>query len=86
LYLSGKPVGAPRFNLPFSSTQLRRNVGSIEVTPSSDGRVYDVRMPELPIRSGKFQVRLVAAQSGVTDAVNGNPVGANAASAEYTVA
>lgn len=85
VYFSGQPDGAPRFNLPFTSAQLRRFVGSIEVTPSSDGRVYDVRMPELPIQSGKFQIRLVAAQSGVVDAVNGNRVGANAMSAEYTV-
>jgi hypothetical protein len=43
-------------------------------------------MPELPIQSGKFQLRLNAAQSGVVDAVNGNRLALNASSAEQTVA
>jgi hypothetical protein len=41
-------------------------------------------MPDLPIQSGKFQVRLLAGQSGVVDAVNGNRLSLNA-SAEQTV-
>ena len=86
LYFSGQPDGAPRFNLPFTSAQLRGYVGRIEFTPLSDGRTYDIRMPELPIQSGKFQLRLNAAQSGVVDAVNGNRLALNALSAEQTVA
>jgi len=85
LYLSGRPDGAPRFNLPFTSAQLKRYVGRIEFTPSSDRRTYDIRMPELPIASGKFQLRLVAAQSGVVDAVNGNRLAATALSEWQTV-
>ena len=57
LYFSGQPDGAPRFNLPFTSTQLKRYVGRIEFTPSSDGRTYDIRMPELPIQSVKARLR-----------------------------
>ena len=86
LYFSGQPDGAPRFNLPFTSARLRQHVGRIEFTQSSDGRTYDIRMPELPIASGKFQLRLNAAQSGVVDAVNGNRLALNALSAEQTVA
>lgn len=86
LYFSGQPDGAPRFNLPFTSAQLKGYVGRIEFTASSDGRTYDIRMPELPIQSGKFQLRLNASQSGVVDAVNGNRLALNALSAEQTVA
>lgn len=86
VYFSGQPTGAPRFNLPFTSAQLKQYVGRIEFTPAGDGRTYDVRMPELPIQSGKFQLRLNAVQSGVVDAVNGNRLAANAFSAEQTVA
>jgi hypothetical protein len=86
LYFSGRPDGSPRFNLPFTSAQLKRYVGPIEFTASSDGRTYDIRMPELPIQSGKFQLRLVAAQSGVVDAVNGNRLALNAFSEPQTVA
>lgn len=85
LEMTVKPVGGARFTLPFTSAQLRQFVGPIELTRSSDGRVYDVRMPNLPIMSGTFQVRLVAAQSNVIDAVNGNRLGANALSLPYTV-
>jgi hypothetical protein len=86
LYFSGQPTDEPRFSLPFTSARLRQHVGRIEFTPSSDGRTYDIRMPELPIQSGKFQLRLNAAQSGVVDAVNGNRLALNAPSAEQTVA
>lgn len=85
LYFSGQPDGAPRFNLPFTSARLKSYVGPIEFTASPDGRTYDVRMPELPIQSGTFQLRLVAAPSGVVDAVNGNRLAATALSAEQTV-
>ena len=85
LYFSGQPDGAPRFNLPFTSARLKSYVGPIEFTASPDGRTYDIRMPDLPIQSGKFQVRLVAAPSGVVDAVNGNRLAATALSAEQTV-
>ena len=84
LYFSGQPDGAPRFNLPFTSAQLKAYVGRIDFTASPDGRTYDIRMPDLPIQSGKFQVRLLAGQSGVVDAVNGNRLSLNA-SAEQTV-
>lgn len=84
LYFSGQPDGAPRFNLPFTSGQLKAYVGRIDFTASPDGRTYDIRMPDLPIQSGKFQVRLLAGQSGVVDAVNGNRLSLNA-SAEQTV-
>ena len=86
LYFSGQPDGERRFNLPFTSPKLKAYVGRIEFTASPDGRTYDVQMPELPIQSGKFQLRLVAAQSGVVDAVNGNRLAATALSAEQTVA
>jgi len=85
LYVSGRPAGAAAFNLPFTSPRLRGFVGSIEFTESSAGRVYDVRMPELPIRGGTFQLRLIAAQSGVVDAVNGNRLGRDAISTVYTI-
>ncbi len=85
LSFSGRPEGERPFNLPFTSARLRSFVGRIEVTPSADGRVYDVRLPELPIQSGRFQLRLVASQSGVVDAVNGNRLGASAVSAEQVV-
>lgn len=86
LHFSGQPEGAPRFNLPFTSAQLKGYVGRIEFTASSDGRTYDIQMPELPIQSGKFQLRLNASQSGVVDAVNGNRLALNVLSAEQTVA
>lgn len=86
LYFSGQPEGAPRFNLPFTSAQLKRYVGPIEFTASSDGRTYDIRMPDLTVKPGKYQLRLVAAKSGVVDAVNGNRLAANASSPEQTVA
>jgi hypothetical protein len=86
LYFSGQPYGERRFNLPFTSPKLKAHVGRIEFTASPDGRTYDVQMPELPIQSGKFQLRLVAAQSGVVDAVNGNRLAATASSEEQTVA
>ena len=85
LYFSGQPDGAPRFNLPFTSARLKAYVGPIEFTSSPDGRTYDVRMPELQIQAGRFKLSLVAAQSGVVDAVNGNRLAANAFSEEQTI-
>ncbi|NBT12487.1 MAG: hypothetical protein EBS56_02690 [Planctomycetia bacterium] len=85
LYASGRPIGAAAFNLPFTSPRLRSFVGPIEFTESSAGRVYDVRMPQVSILSGTFRLRLVAAQSGVFDAVNGNRLGRDATSTAYTV-
>lgn len=86
VYFSGRPVGDRPFNLPFTSGTLRRFVGRVEFTPSADGRVYDVRMPELPIASGTYTVRLSASLSRVVDSVTANPLLRDAVSDVYTVA
>lgn len=85
LHFSGQPTGEPAVNLPFTSARLRSFIGRVEFTASPDGRVYDVQLPECPVQSGTFSLRLVAAQSGVVDAVSGNRLVTNAVSATQTV-
>lgn len=82
---SGRPVGEPPINLPFTSPQLRRLVGPIVLTPSDGGRVYDVSLPEFGPSSGTYTLRLSARGSRVVDAVAGNPLAADAV-ASFTVA
>lgn len=82
---SGRPVDGAAINLPFTSPQLRRLVGPVVFTPSADGRVYDVSLPEFGPESGTYTLRLAAKGSRVVDAVAGNPLAADAVTS-FTVA
>lgn len=75
---SGRPEGGAPINLPFTSPQLRRLIGPVVFTPSADGRVYDVSLPEFGPASGTYTLRLSARGSRVVDAVAGNPLAADA--------
>jgi len=75
---SGRPEGERAFNLPFTSPRLRNSVGPIVVTPSGDGRIYDVSFPEFGPSSGEYTLRLSARSSRIVDAVAGNSLASDA--------
>lgn len=78
MYLAGQPTGERAFNLPLTSPRLRAYVGRVDLTPSVDGRVYDVYLPDFGPIAGEYTLRLSARASRLVDAVVGNPLAADA--------
>lgn len=69
--LTGRPTGARAFTVPLSSPQVRELLGEIVITPDSDGKSYELRIPGDPIPSGIYTLRLNGARSGIMASVSG---------------
>lgn len=63
-------------NVPLNDPRIRNAVGGIVVRPVADsgGTRYRLAMVRPEIMGGVFEVRLIAAKSGIVDATSGNPL------------